>query len=100
MTATGYLAYNFVLSRLPTPTIGLLSAAGPGVGALAAALIFGTTIGPTAALGIAIILTGTALPSLWGAWTERRPARPARRPADPPSTPRADRRGVSTQTPR
>ena len=84
MTAASYFAYNFALSRLPTPTIGLLSAAGPGVGALAAALIFGTAIGPVAALGIAIILFGTALPPLWGVWSKGR-ARHAAPPAGPAS---------------
>ena len=66
MTAASYFAYNFALSRLPTPTIGLISAAGPGVGAIAAALIFGTQVGPTGMVGIAVILLGTALPPLWG----------------------------------
>ena len=90
MTAASYFAYNFALSRLPTPTIGLLSAAGPGVGALAAALIFGTAIGPIAALGITVILFGTALPPLWGVWSKRgarHAASPAGResPASPSS---------------
>lgn len=64
MTAASYFAYNFALSRLPTPALGLLSAAGPGVGALAAAIIFATSIGTAALLGIAVILFGAALPSL------------------------------------
>ena len=65
MTAASYFAYNFALSRLPTPTIGLISAAGPGVGALAASVVFDTPIGVFGALGIAIILFGTALPPLF-----------------------------------
>lgn len=66
MTAAGYFAYNFALSRLATPTIGLLSAAGPGVGALAAYLVFSTPIGPVGVIGIVLILAGAALPPVWG----------------------------------
>ena len=72
MTAASYFAYNFALSRLPTPTLGLLSAAGPGVGALAASVIFATRIGPVEAIGIAIILAGAALPPAWGLILRRR----------------------------
>ena len=72
MTAASYFAYNFALSRLPTPTIGLISAAGPGVGALAASLIFDTPIGTIGAIGIAIILSGAALPPAWGLVSRRR----------------------------
>ncbi|MEJ6402869.1 DMT family transporter [Yoonia sp. 2307UL14-13] len=76
MTAVSYLAYNFALSRLPTPILGLLAAGAPGIGALAASVIFDTPIGPTAILGIAIILFGAALPPLWKivAWPPRRRA--------------------------
>ncbi|MFQ6548890.1 DMT family transporter [Aestuariibius sp. 2305UL40-4] len=66
MTAASYLAYNFALSRLTTPTLGLLAAGAPGVGALAASIIFDTPIGSMAAIGIAVILLGAALPPLWG----------------------------------
>lgn len=72
MTAASYFAYNFALSRLPTPTVGLLSAAGPGVGALAASVIFATRVGPVEAIGIAIILVGAALPPAWGLIARRR----------------------------
>ena len=72
MTAASYFAYNFALSRLPTPTLGLLSAAGPGVGALAASVIFATRIEPVEAIGIAIILAGAALPPAWGLILRRR----------------------------
>ena len=64
MTAASYFAYNFALSRLPTPTIGLIAAAGPGAGAVAAALIFGTVIESVAALGILVILGGAAVPPI------------------------------------
>lgn len=66
MTAVSYLAYNFALSRLPTPVLGLLAAGAPGIGALAASVIFDTSVGSTALVGIAIILFGSALPPLWG----------------------------------
>lgn len=72
MTAASYFAYNFALSRLPTPTVGLLSAAGPGVGALAASAVFATRVGPVEAIGIAIILAGAALPPAWGLILRRR----------------------------
>lgn len=62
MTAASYFAYNFALSRLPTPMIGLLAATGPGVGAIAAAIIFATPVGPVALFGITVILSGAALP--------------------------------------
>ncbi|MEL6452343.1 MAG: DMT family transporter [Pseudomonadota bacterium] len=72
MTSLGYLMYNFSLSRLTTPTLGLLAAGAPGVGAIAAAIIFDTTIGSLAALGIATMLLGAALPPLWGLNQRRR----------------------------
>ena len=72
MTAASYFAYNFVLSRLPTPTVGLLSAAGPGMGAVAASVIFATRVGPVEAAGIAIILAGAALPPIWGLISRQR----------------------------
>ena len=75
MTAASYFAYNFALSRLEAGQIGLISSAGPGIGALAAAVLFGTTIGPVAAIGIAIILAGVALPSLVERWRRRRSRR-------------------------
>ena len=87
MTAASYFAYNFALSRLPAPTLGLLSAAGPGVGALAAAIIFSTAIGPVAGSGIAIILAGAALPSAWGLWTARRLVARLEPAPDAPDTP-------------
>ena len=71
MTAASYFAYNFALSELTTPTLGLLSAAGPGVGAIAAAIIFATPVGSVAILGIAIILTGAALPAISGSVATR-----------------------------
>ncbi|WP_421857329.1 DMT family transporter [Oricola sp.] len=72
MTAASYFAYNFALSKLTTPKLGLISAAGPGAGALAASFIFGTPIGPTAATGIAITLAGAALPAAYGLIRELR----------------------------
>lgn len=72
MTALGYLTYNFALSRLPTPILGLLAAGAPGIGALAASIIFDTPIGPAAILGIAMILFGSTLPPLWGIFSRRR----------------------------
>ena len=71
MTATGYLTYNFAVSRLTTPTLGLLSATGPGIGAIAAAILFGTAITLSEAAGIAIILAGSALPPLWALFEKR-----------------------------
>ena len=71
MTAASYLAYNFALSRLSTPAPGLLSSAGPGVGALAAALIFVTPLGHTAMAGVALTLLGAALPSILSAVRQR-----------------------------
>ena len=82
MTAASYLAYNYALSRLEAPQIGLISSAGPGVGAIAAAILFGTTIGPVAAIEIVIVLTGAALPSLvtgWGRLRLRRTTNTVRR---------------------
>lgn len=76
MTAAGYVAYNFALSRLATPTLGLLAAGAPGVGAVAAAVLFDTPVGAAAVLGIAIILGGAALPPLWGLWRSRGVAEP------------------------
>ncbi|MCE8006972.1 hypothetical protein [Aestuariivita sp.] len=43
-------------------TTALLSAAGPGIGAIAAAMIFSTPMGITALLGIGVILFGAAQP--------------------------------------
>ena len=64
MTAASYLAYNFALSKLSAPTNGLLSAAGPGAGAVAAAILFDAKIGDTEALGVALMAAGTAWPAL------------------------------------
>lgn len=74
MTAASYFAYSFALSRLPTPVLGLLSAAGPGIGALAAAIVFPTPVGTTAILGIATILLGAALPPIKNLLVGRKPA--------------------------
>ena len=71
MTAAGYFAYNFALSRFPTTTIGLLASAGPGVGAIAAALIFDQRLSAPAILAIAVILFGAALPALHGVVADR-----------------------------
>ena len=82
MTSASYLAYNYALSRLEAPQIGLFAAAGPGVGAIAAAILFGSTIGPVAAVGIVIVLAGAALPSLvtwWGRLRSRRTTDTVRR---------------------
>ncbi|MEM9797394.1 MAG: DMT family transporter [Pseudomonadota bacterium] len=74
MTAVSYLAYNFALSRLTTPTLGVLAAGAPGIGAIAAAVLFETPIGPVAVAGIAIILSGAALPAAASLWSARRSA--------------------------
>ena len=72
MTAASYFAYNFALSRLPTPQLGLLAAAGPGVGAIAAAIIFDQSLSNLAILGIGVVLFGAALPSLKAILMDRR----------------------------
>lgn len=74
MTAASYLAYNYALSELPMAKMGLLASAGPGVGAIAAAFLFDTSLGPVAVAGILIILLGAALPSVSAVLAPRRRA--------------------------
>lgn len=64
MTAISYFTFNFALSRLPVVHVGLIAAAGPGVGTVAAALIFGQTLELAAFVGISVVLLGAALPAL------------------------------------
>lgn len=66
MTAISYFVFNFALSRLPVVHIGLIAAAGPGVGTVAAAMIFQQTLEPIAFVGIGVVLLGSALPALHG----------------------------------
>lgn len=66
MTAISYFVFNFALSRLPVVHIGLIAAAGPGMGTVAAAMIFQQTLEPIAFVGIGVVLLGSALPALHG----------------------------------
>lgn len=66
MTAISYFTYNFALSRLPVVHVGLIAAAGPGVGTVAAAVIFRQELEPLAYFGITVVLLGAALPALVG----------------------------------
>lgn len=64
MTALSFMTFNYALSRLTVVHIGLLAAAGPAAGTLAAAVIFRQVLGPLALLGIAVVLFGAALPAV------------------------------------
>lgn len=75
VSGMGYLTYNFALSKMPILRLGLLSSIGPASGAISASIIFNSPFGIKSAIGVAVIVFGTALPSLFKLYKQTPPQR-------------------------
>jgi drug/metabolite transporter (DMT)-like permease len=65
MTMANFIGYNLALSRIPVAWISLYSSLNPAIGTAAAVLLLSSLVRPYDIAGIAIVMSGVALPHAW-----------------------------------